>query len=584
MATRVGSIMVAASAWAVWPADADACGGTFCDASGPNPPTVDQAAETVLFVQDGPWIEAHVQIVIDPNTDATKFAWLVPMPSVPELSVGSQPLFDALLAGSSPRFTTTGGSCYQGDVSGGDEGYHFDIGGVDPPDVQTEVIGAFEASILAGGNVDGVLEWLADNGYAQDEAAEPIIADYLSRDFVMVAFKLAPNADVGEIHPVVLRHQSDEPCVPLELTAIAAQDDMGVRTLFLGEQRWAPLNYRHVVPNPLRMPWVFGESSYPGAIAMAVDEASAGHGFVTEYAGPSEVVDDTGLYDARWSSMPFATAAAIEVVDLLNAQGLADCTEGFCSVPHPLVVALLGSYLPVPEGVNGNDFYACLSCYVDQTEFTEWDGPAFAADLQTRVIEPAAHASELLASWPYLTRMFTAISPHEMTLDPMFHVNAELPDVPLAVPVERSCRECDSATIMHFPGRELVLPYEAAPQFGDDMPWAERVEMIPENGAPIVELDRGAEIDAALIAWNEQQVCGGRPGGTTGDTTDGTPGDGGDGTGSASGSGDAGQDGGSAEDSGQPARGCGCESGSSRQLAGGWACIVLVLGVRRRRG
>src|SRR5690242_16283340 len=87
---RIVPIVFAATAATTFaaPRTAEACGGTFCD-GGPMNATVDQAAETVLFVQDGAYIEAHVQIVIDPNTDASKFAWVLPMPSTPDVSVGS---------------------------------------------------------------------------------------------------------------------------------------------------------------------------------------------------------------------------------------------------------------------------------------------------------------------------------------------------------------------------------------------------------------------------------------------------------------------------------------------------------------
>ena len=41
------------------------------------------------------------------------------------------------------------------------------------------------------------------------------------------------ESDVSQIHPITLRYAGAEPCVPIRLTRIAAQDDMEIRALFL---------------------------------------------------------------------------------------------------------------------------------------------------------------------------------------------------------------------------------------------------------------------------------------------------------------------------------------------------------------
>ena len=63
----------------LWPNHAEACGGTFCD-SGPNSMPVDQTGENVLFHIGDNYVDAHIQIQYDPNTDAAKFAWVIPVP------------------------------------------------------------------------------------------------------------------------------------------------------------------------------------------------------------------------------------------------------------------------------------------------------------------------------------------------------------------------------------------------------------------------------------------------------------------------------------------------------------------------
>ena len=86
------------------PTDARACGGTFCD-NGPQAMPVDQSGENVLFVMDGKTVEAHVQIQYEGA--AERFAWIVPMPKVPDVQVGSALLFNALLQGTVPSYGFT---------------------------------------------------------------------------------------------------------------------------------------------------------------------------------------------------------------------------------------------------------------------------------------------------------------------------------------------------------------------------------------------------------------------------------------------------------------------------------------------
>src|SRR5690606_477829 len=152
----------------------------------------------------------------------------------------------------------------------------------------------------------------------------------------------------------------------------------------------------------------------------AVDAfAAEGNAFVTEYAGSSNVVSKSGLSSASWNAAPFAQLQATpeQTVDLLDSQGLASCFVDGCQFNHPMLQPLLDKYLPVPANIDPVDFYGCLSCFAGLIDPIAWDAAGFAADLDERIIQPGAHAVELLDSWSYLTRMFTTISPNEMNVD-----------------------------------------------------------------------------------------------------------------------------------------------------------------------
>jgi MYXO-CTERM domain-containing protein len=522
------------------PTVAQACGGTFCD-TGPTAMPVDQTGENILFHIGDNTVEAHIQIQIDPETTAEAFAWVIPVTALPEFEVGSQPLFDAMLAGSVPTYGMdfTADDCPMQGTNNGTFGTTFsdegseaeaEAGETGEPDpnnpevVLQETVGAFEIAVLNGGTVEGVMQWLTDNGYQQDPAAEPILADYLAQDFLFVALKLAVDVEVAEVHPIVIRYSGVEPCVPIRLTRIAAAEDMDIRVFFLGDARVVPVNYRHVLVNPLKIDWFNLADNYKEVITLAVDAQEAdGNAFVTEYAGASDVISLANVYNAGWDSAPYAALATspIGVIEELEADGLFDCDlefTGVCEGRHPLIGPLLTEFIPVPVGVESAAFYDCLSCFEAMIDPTAWDAALFAQRLDERIFQPGQNAANLVNDNPYLSRMYTTISPSEMNNDPIFRANATLPEVPsFREATQRTL--CDGSRLVTLPdGREVFFPADEPnvwPDFQDEMPWEEDVdqENMAEN-APLVNLvDKTDEINKLLDEYNKQRGYGGVPAG-----------------------------------------------------------------------
>jgi len=136
----------------------------------------------------------------------------------------------------------------------------------------------------------------------------------------------------------------------------------------------------------------------------------------------------------------------------------------------------------------------------------------------------------------------------------------------------------------------VYMPGSSWPTFAE-MPWAERIETIPPKGAPMVELNQRATIDALLAAWNGAQECDVGSTGTDDNDVDGYdeddsgPATAEGGNGSAGDGGTTGGDGSGSGSAGQGdeilGRGCGCRTGTTSWSAAAWALVVLV--VRRRR-
>lgn len=560
--------------------EASACGGTFCDA-GPQTMPVDQTGENILFVLDGSEVEAHIQIQYDPETEADKFAWVIPVVALPEFSVGTENLFTNLLNGSVPSYGSQTSFEPCGDVdngagddaagtfgSSGDGGAGDGDGDGDGPDVVfQDTVGAYEIAVLDGGTVQGVMDWLAMNGYQQDPASEPILDEYLQEGHLFVALKLTTGVDVDSIHPIVLKYTGTEPCVPIRLTRIAASEDMEIRTFFLGDARTVPSNYKHVLVNDAMVDWFNPGANYKDLITQAVDADMAnGQAFVTEYAGTSNVVNQFGLWDNSWDAAPFAGLAdPVTVVDTLEAQGLVACGGASCDYQHPLIQPLLNEFIPVPTGVDEGAFYDCLACYQGQIDMMAWDGAAFGAALNERIIVPGRHAVDLLQQNPYLTRMYTTISPGEMTADPMFMENPDLDDV-ASQRVAQQLVTCEGGSWWTLPsGRQVYLPagQNTWPAWPGEMPWEEDVAQGTPTGPMQSLVNNADQIQKIIDDWNDQFDAPAPPG-------PGGEGGGTDGGGSANGE----------------SSGCACDVGSGSAPAGlAFTGLALLggLALRRRR-
>lgn len=484
---------------------AEASGGLF-PAVGSQSMPVKTSGESILFVLDDDHVEAHIQIRY--AGEPGKVAWVIPLPAVPAFSVGADALFTNLENGTVPTygFTTRTDDCGPPGVDGGSAGAGGASGDSgDPGDADIllrETVGTFDITVLSGGDVDEVIAWIDFNGYQQHPDAAPILAEYVQEGMLFAVIELTAGAGLDATHPIVLRYEGTEPRVPLRLTRIAATEDMDVRTFFLSDTRMVPTHDRHVRVNPLTIDWVSLGASYEEAITAAVDAPHAdGRAYVTEYAGPSEVVARTGLVDPRWNAEAFLGRTALNVVDELEAQGLVSCpgpAEG-CLPQHPLVEAIAAELL-LPSGVSLGAWHQCPTCFVESSPF---DPEVFSAAIAERIIAPGLHAEALLDRWPYLTRMATTISPHEMTDDPIFHGNADLPDVPSRRTAERLIR-CNGDSVFTLPdAREVYLPQGAAwPAFQGEMPWVEAVERIPTQGAPMQLVNNTEQIDTRLAEYN----------------------------------------------------------------------------------
>ncbi|MDC0681252.1 DUF2330 domain-containing protein [Sorangium atrum] len=286
---------MAAAALMTAPRPAEACGGFFC---GRQP--VDQTAERILFAtnQDG---SVTMVTQIQYAGAAPDFAWVVPLaevPAVDSLAVFPQLALTALDTATGPQFqwpndpncypafpeATAGGGSTSGGTDDGDVAVHI-----------REEVGPYDVAVVESTDPTALIDWLRDNNFRVNDAMAPYIGIYTSEGMKFLALRLKPDAEVTDIQPFRFTLPSGSPSIPIRLTAIAAEPEMGITVMILGDRRYGPANWTDVEIDDDQIVWSANQwpvqTNWTALVARSVDEAG-GRGFVTEMSGPTIGIAD----------------------------------------------------------------------------------------------------------------------------------------------------------------------------------------------------------------------------------------------------------------------------------------------------
>jgi hypothetical protein len=525
---------------------ARACGGLFCNTRPPDPLAplpVAQTGENVVFaIEKDPaggasTLTAHIQILY--SGDAAKFSWVVPVDSVPVVTVGTDRLFTTLASLTQPQFSSTSvidGQCIpqpffpgsadagmRAGTGGSSAGTGGSAGSTAGPGVTVAFMGAvgnYEVSVVQSTDPTdptGLKVWLTDNGYVISDQASGLIDAYVQQHKYFVAVKLQPGVGVKFIQPIVMTFKANEPCVPLRLTAIAAFPDMQVRLWVFADHRAVPKNFYELKIDDARIDWQSGGSNYNALVSEAANGAPRGNAFVAEYAGTSSLTARTLWFDGQYNLTPLQSAMTPPAyLQALLALGLGNDSQ---------TLPLLARYIPMPDavkamGITDSAFYGNLSFYWSQYAFPPYDLAGLTSEVSSKIIEPRHVAQTMMDAHPYLTRLNTFISPEEMNDDALFIVNRDLPEVPLqhTAIFQTMCGNmqfmaCNAPVLLALPdGRKVWVrtgstattcnfrPYDLTNLQG--LPAAEMVWQRQEVGEGDRVVDNSAAITAGLRANN----------------------------------------------------------------------------------
>jgi hypothetical protein len=444
------------------PAPASACGGLFCSTA----PVVQSGEEIVYALEDDASLTMSVRLFYagsDPD-----IAWVLPLPAVPEVSVGSTALFTQLRAATAPTFyqtRTTEGACrpepacvtasgaptyaggcgYSSGGSGGwmggyvDAGARADAAAVATPDTSIpdggvvvfsrEVVGPYDTVVLGAATAMEVTDWLASNGYQLPAGTTALLDHYATTSHVFLALRLAPGHAVSEIAPITMHMPVSAPCLPIRLTALATAPDLPITAWFLGRARVVPANYSIVTPDYAdERYWTLG--GFYQAEMTRQTAAAGGQAFVTEYAGPTPALTLT--------IPPLADPAHTSVNAIVG-----DLLVGGYFATQADALRILGAHVMPPAGQALLDWLTCMSGRSTACGTATGDVAGLEAQVEQEIITPRRAAQAMIDAHPYVTRAFTSMSAAHMTLDPEFRVDDALPGVP-ATHEERTVTSCDA--------------------------------------------------------------------------------------------------------------------------------------------
>ena len=320
--------------------------------------------------------------------------------------------------------------------------------------------------------------------------------------------------------------------IPIRLVSTPASEvDLLVWTL--GKKRAVPINYRNVRINQARIAWIwssgwlvpFHETNYQKLVREAIYEVG-GKAFATDFAGPSAIMHKR-IYDKERIDLEKLRRIEnpVDLVPELVQQGFVPNLA--VDIDPPLldlkIAELLRKHLPMPEmiltvGVPGDwfpgteemyqeekakpefrslveeSFYSRMWGYEEYIEGIDYDLSAFVDDLEIFIVEPLQAAQILFEKHPYLTRFSTSIVTGQTTVDPVFVLHPDLPDIPHQYTADASFKclgEYEAlATLILEDGRTFRYnPFGPAREYrspGPLQPAVDRIEQFHETGPPTI--------------------------------------------------------------------------------------------------
>ena len=176
--------------------------------------------------------------------NADDFAWVVPVPSRPNVEVADPELFWELA------------NLTRKPVLHESNGFLPGVGNYEGPGVdvlEEKVVGPYDVAILSAGDPASLTDWLNSKGYSFPESGEKIIEEYIRNGWYFVASKISTGKEAsglaeGTIEPLLLSFKTDRIVYPLRITSVSS-DFCEVLLYVFTEQAVVPKEYQFLMLN-----------------------------------------------------------------------------------------------------------------------------------------------------------------------------------------------------------------------------------------------------------------------------------------------------------------------------------------------
>jgi hypothetical protein len=223
----------------VAPASACGCGAYIPEQGGAS--VVDERA---LIGWDG--TRENILMSLRVSGSSERAAWVMPVPSSAQVSLGEPEAFEELGRLTAPRIEyrdswwptfswLIADSPSEGAMAGPPPGAGVDV-------LSQQRIGPFDVTRLAAHDASALAKWLTDNGFPHPDGLDANLAPYVADGWEIVAVKLAPaqgESLTGDLQPLSLSFETDEVVYPMRLSR-SADTPQTVDLFVLADHRMDP--------------------------------------------------------------------------------------------------------------------------------------------------------------------------------------------------------------------------------------------------------------------------------------------------------------------------------------------------------
>ncbi|MFA6271864.1 MAG: DUF2330 domain-containing protein [Patescibacteria group bacterium] len=187
------------------------------------------AQKAVIFYDGG--VETMV-VSITFQGDADNFGWVIPTPSKPTITKGSDELFTSL-----DQLTQIYYGYDDNMMSGG-----MPLSGTDAEKqvtiIDTQQIEYYEVTTISATDKDALTTWLNDNGYSYPESASYILNSYIDNGWYFVAMKIDTKSlqsdsviqqlKTGHAVPVAISFETENLVYPMKISSVTSSPENNV--------------------------------------------------------------------------------------------------------------------------------------------------------------------------------------------------------------------------------------------------------------------------------------------------------------------------------------------------------------------